>query len=174
MTWQWGILGVLFIEVYTDWRWHKIFNWLTVPTFLSGLLLSFLLNGLPGLVSSAQGAGVCFLFFLFLFLLGGMGAGDVKLMAGIGAWLGFPLALNALLFTTIAGGILAIAFALRYGMLKQVLIRIKSAVLTTMLGGNPKEILEKSVAPPFPYGLAIAAGTLLALLNDNFPLLIPR
>ncbi|HEY9766231.1 MAG TPA: prepilin peptidase [Chroococcales cyanobacterium] len=168
MTWQWGILGPLFIEVYTDWRWHKIFNWLTVPTFLSGLLLSFLLKGLPGLISSAQGAGLCFLFFLFLFLLGGMGAGDVKLMAGIGAWLGFPLAGKALIFTTIAGGVLAIAFALRYGMLEKVLLRIKAAVVTTLLGGNPQEILEKSVAPPFPYGLAIAAGTVLSLLFPSF------
>lgn len=164
MIWHWGIILPLLVAVYTDWRWHKLFNWLTIPTFVLGLLLSFGFGGVPGLISSLQGAGLCFGILLILFLLRGMGAGDVKLMTGIGAWLGLSEAGEALIATAIAGGVLAILFALRYGVLKKVLGRIKVALVATVLGGSPQEVLAESAGPPFPYGLAIAAGTLAALI----------
>jgi prepilin peptidase CpaA len=165
MTWQWGILGVLCVAVYTDWREHKIFNWLTIPAILVGLLLSLLLGGWPGLLDSLKGAGLGFAIMFLLFALGGMGGGDVKLMAAIGAWLGFSTTGSALIYTAIMGGVLAILFALRYGVLKKVLVRVWAALFALFLGGKAKDLLTESSAPPFPYGLAIAAGTLIALIK---------
>lgn len=66
----------------------KIYNSVTIPLILSGILFHSVTHGSPGFVHSIGGLAIGFLLLLFPYVLGAMGAGDVKLMAGIGAWLG--------------------------------------------------------------------------------------
>lgn len=168
--WQWALVAVLAIAVYTDWRWRRIYNWLTLPAFLLGLVLSAVFGGGQALLMSLAGAGTAFVIFLLLFLFGGMGGGDLKLMTAIGAWLGFPLILVDMAYVAIAGGVLGLAFALQAGVMKQVLANIYHFfAIALMPGVKPTEILTESAAPKFPYGLAIAAGTVITLAYPALP-----
>lgn len=170
MTWQWVLVAVLAIAVYTDWRWRRIYNWLTLPALLIGLVLSLIFAGTQGLLMSLAGAGTAFVVFLLLFVFGGMGGGDLKLMTAIGAWLGFPLILIDMAYVAIAGGVLGILFAMQAGVMKQVLSNIYHFFAVALMPGvKPTEVLTESAAPKFPYGLAIAAGTLITLAYPAIP-----
>lgn len=162
--WIWGLVPILAIAVYTDWRWHRLYNWLTMPAFLIGLILSFVTGGSSGLLLSLEGAGVAFVVFLLLYLFAKMGAGDLKLMVAIGAWIGYPLILSALINVALAGGVIALAFAVRYGALRAVLRNLYYFLLGLFTPGlKPENLIAQSALPPFPYGVAISAGTLITL-----------
>ncbi len=166
--WQWALLPVLMIAVYTDMRWHRIYNWLTFPAMGLGLLLSVVFGGVPGLLSSLAGGGLAAVVFLLLYLFAKMGAGDLKLMVAIGTWLGYPLIIVAMIDVALAGGIIALLFALRYGALWSVLRNLYYFLLAMFTpGAKPEAMLSKSALPPFPYGVAIAAGTLCAMLYPH-------
>ena len=92
----------------TDIRTFKIYHAVTVPLLLSGMAFRLLTGGWPGLFDSLAGAFFGLGSLLVFYLLGGMGAGDVKLMAGVGAWLGMPLTFFVLLAASLAAGVYAL------------------------------------------------------------------
>lgn len=94
--------------------------------------------------------------------LGATGAGDVKLMAAIGAVVGIPLVVKAFLFTALAGGVLAIAVALRRRRLRTTLSGTSRLIASP--GGARQEIQGAAKASRFAYGPAIAIGSLAAAL----------
>jgi len=79
------LIFMLLISLYTDIVERKIYNWTTIPAAVLGVILNFLADGAPGLKTSLMGLLTGLAVFLLPFLLGGMGAGDVKLMGAIGA-----------------------------------------------------------------------------------------
>lgn len=163
--WQFGLVGIVAVAMTTDLQTRKIYNWLTFPAMLAGLLLNVALGGMAGLQSSLLGFGIAVLFFLAGFLVGAMGAGDVKLMAAIGLWLGWPYALTAVLYVTIIGGLISLGAAAANGSLKQMFKNIYWFFVGLLLpGGKASAAITESAAPPIPYGVSIAIGTLLALL----------
>lgn len=155
-----ALVGVVLLAALTDWLRRKIYNWLTLPAMGAGLVL----NALHGqFLSSLIGFGLCFGVFFLLFILGGMKGGDAKLMAAVGAFVGWPLALVALLYTFVAGGVLAIIWSLAHGKLWILVQRMGYAMRALMTPGMTMPDLQESVVPRLPYGLAIAAGTLMTL-----------
>ena len=162
--WKWALVPFLVVAVYTDWRWHRLFNWLTFPALGIGLILSGVWGGWSGLLSSLAGAGIAFGVFLVLYLVARMGAGDLKLMVAIGAWLGYPAIIPDLVYVMLAGGVIALGFALRYGALGSVFRNLYYFLLSLFTPGvKPENVLAASALPPFPYGVAIALGTLYTL-----------
>ena len=106
MSWLVGVLIVIVAAAAViDFRTRRIPNWLTFPSLALALALQFALHGGAGLVQGLLGVLVGAGLFLLPFLLGGMGAGDVKLMGVAGAFLGPAGALWAVLFTGVAGGV---------------------------------------------------------------------
>ncbi len=103
------LLGVLIIAMITDIRSNRIPNWLTLPAIIIGLGINFISAGAGGLLFSIEGLLLGMGLFIVLYMLGGMGAGDVKLMGAVGAMLGPQMVLWAALYTAIAGGIYALA-----------------------------------------------------------------
>src|ERR1700733_13214335 len=95
-----------------DVRSHRVPNFLTLPAILFGLLMHFVLGGWRQLGSAALAGLICGFAFLVFHLAGGMGAGDVKLIAAVGCIGGLTLVVHLLIFTSIAGGVMAIALAL--------------------------------------------------------------
>ncbi len=164
--WQFGLVGILVVATVTDLQTRKIYNWLTFPAMAVGLALMVAINGLPGLQSSLIGFFVAATVFVIGFLLPvaatQMGAGDVKLMAAIGLWLGWPAIVAALLYTTLLGGVVALVVALRYGVLVQMFKNIYWFFLSVVVPGGKAHLATVS-APGVPYGVSIALGTLLAL-----------
>ncbi len=109
------VLVAVIIAAVTDLRWFTIHNALTLPLLASGLIYHAFVNDGVGLFSSIGGALFGAGILGLIYLLGGMGAGDVKLMAGIGAWLGWPLILQVFVITTIAGAIYGLALIAAFG-----------------------------------------------------------
>ena len=105
------LIFLLVMSVYHDYTSQKIPNKITFPAFLSGVLLSTIFFGIQGFMNSVVGFLVGFLVLLLPFILGGMGAGDVKLMAAIGAIKGAQFVLMTFIYTAIVGGVIAILYS---------------------------------------------------------------
>jgi prepilin peptidase CpaA len=104
--------------------------------------------------------------FMPLFALRGMGAGDVKLLAAVGAWLGPQQVIWVALITSVAGGVLALVVAVSHGYLRQALKNIYFLLLHWRVSGvGPVEevSLSGSRGPRLAYAVPIAVGTLVTL-----------
>jgi prepilin peptidase CpaA len=160
------VLGAVAVASYTDVRTRRIPNRLTVPLAVAGLGLNVLLAGRDGLVLSATGwmLGLGLLFPLFL--LRAMGAGDVKLMAALGALKGPEFVFFVCLWSAVAAGLVALAGLLRSRRLGLALANMyyTSATflfLKTRTFGEAGGSLVS--AGRIPYAPAIAFGAVMAL-----------
>jgi prepilin peptidase CpaA len=107
--------AALAVAAVTDvWK-FKVYNVLTLPLLASGPVYQVFVGGQAGLLASLCGLLVGFAVLLPFHLLGGVGAGDVKLMAGVGAWLGAPFALGLFLVSSLAAGLYGLALVLITG-----------------------------------------------------------
>jgi prepilin peptidase CpaA len=114
----------------------------------------------PGTALGGMAAGLVLL--LPMHLLRVMGAGDVKLMAAVGAFVGFPAVLMTVFITVLAGGVLAVAWALWLGRLREVLRNVRTGLFLSMadVAGRslPRPESLPTIQARIPYALAIAAG----------------
>ena len=147
----------------SDVKEQRIPNLLTYPALIAGLLLQGILHGWKGLL---LGAGGCLLFggvFLLFYLVRGMGAGDVKLAAALGAIVGFPATFQLMFLTALAGGALAIFFMVLSGRIVETLrntLWVTGFHVQHGLQTHPTVNLDNPAAQRMPYGLAFAAGSL--------------
>ncbi|WZP00651.1 A24 family peptidase [Isosphaeraceae bacterium EP7] len=107
--------AITLVAAATDLRQFKVYNWLTFPALLGGLLASTWFGGLAGLGQSMAGATVGFCALVVFFAAGGVGAGDVKLLTALGAWLGPRLTLEVCLASALAAGLYALVLVVRRG-----------------------------------------------------------
>src|SRR5450759_699561 len=159
-------VGIASVAAFTDVRTRRIPNVLTFTAAAAGLGLHVINSGTAGAVWSAAGLGLGLLLFLPLFALGGMGAGDVKLMAALGAWLGPQDAAWTALYAAIAGGVMAIVVALARGYLRTACTNLWVLLgLWRLAGIRPLDgmTLETSKSPRLPYALPITAGLFVTL-----------
>ena len=150
------VAGLLY-AVFTDLRVRKISNKLTYPVMLFGLLANWGLDGWAGLQHASLGWLAGLGIMLIPFMLGAMGAGDVKLMAAIGAVKGPEFVLIATLYACVAGGLLAIYYLIKEKRVANTFRYIAFGWIWALKGSAPK-------GGAIPYAPAIAAGVVLALL----------
>jgi len=157
---------LLALSVYWEMKEHRIPNWLTVSGMLAGLMLAYLRGG-ETLISSLVGLGIGFGFLFIFYVFGGIGGGDVKLMGAIGALLGHKLVVPALFYTAVIGAFMAVVV-----LIWRRTSPSRSAKTTESESGMPA---VEGAAPPIPeadqkpgatipYGVAMAAGSIMALL----------
>jgi prepilin peptidase CpaA len=150
----------------TDLKSRRIPNLLTGPAILLGLMLHFAFDGWHGLLFSFLAGLACGGVFVLFFLAGGMGAGDVKLMTAVGCLAGLANSPSLLVLTAIAGGIMAVAFALLRGQLKQTFMNVTALASHHREAGltpHPELNVTNTSTLRLPYGLAIAAGCCVTL-----------
>jgi prepilin peptidase CpaA len=160
------VVAIGIVACITDVRSRKIPNLLTFGAALCGILFHSALSGWPGLVTAAGGWAIGVALFLPFFLLRGMGAGDVKLLAALGAWLGPMQTIWLALFTSIAGGVMALIVALSTGYLRTTFRNIGSMLLYWYVAGPrpvPEQTLERSGSPRLAYAIPILVGTVITL-----------
>ncbi len=149
-----------------DLRTRRIPNALTFGAALTALLIHWLTGGAEGAAVAAGGWVVGLFLFMPFFALRGMGGGDVKLLAALGAWLGPQQVLWLAIYAGIAGGVMGVWAAAASGYLKTAIRNMFGAFVywgTVGLRPVPGLTLESGKAPRLAYALPILAGTLVAL-----------
>ncbi|MFO7971626.1 MAG: A24 family peptidase [Desulfobacterales bacterium] len=163
--------SILIIAVTIDIRVRKIPNLLTFPAMLTALTFHSVTGGFKGFVFSLEGLALGMALFLIPYIMGGMGAGDAKLMGAIGAIVGPRGVFLACLFTCVAGGFYAlIVFLLNRQYFKSFIQRsaltLKVFAFTRNFIPIPADESEKK--PRLCYGVAIAAGTFSYLILEAY------
>jgi prepilin peptidase CpaA len=154
-----------------DIRTRKIPNWLTGTGILLGVLLHLVLGGFAQAGSSILAGLLAGSIFLLFFLAGGMGAGDVKLIAAIGCLVGIGSIKDVLLASVLLGSILGLALAAKRGKLRQT-IRNVFALLAhhaeNGLTAHPDLNVTQQETLRLPYALPIALGCMIAFCIGSF------
>jgi len=161
----WPTLVVVAIATFTDLRSRRIPNWLVLPFLLVGIIVSTGIHGWTGLAQSLEGIGLGGLLFGILYWMGGMGMGDVKLVAAIGAWIGPSQLGFALVITGITGGIMALCWAAAGGFLGELFSGTGELIFGMKERGMrtpPELVLSNPATRKLPYAPAIAIGTLVS------------
>jgi len=164
----WPTIIALAIATVSDIRSRRIPNWLVVPFLLGGLAVSAVTHGWNGLGQSLLGILVAGVLMGILYRVGGMGMGDVKLCAAIGAWIGPQQLTMALVVTGIAGGVMALVWAAYSGFLKESLSGAGDLLFGLGKRGlRPHEtlVLSNPAARKMPYAPAIAIGTIFSFFT---------
>lgn len=164
----------LAVAVWFDLRQRRVPNMLVANGIVWGMALQTLAPHGGGLFEfwwggigawqALLGLGAGLAMFMPLYLLRAIGAGDVKLLAMVGVWLGPQLLLGATLLTLLAGGVLAVVVMLASRSSRQVLTNVRVMLTTTLVGVQAGKLAPLDAPPPgsvrLPYALPIAVGAL--------------
>lgn len=147
-----------------DWRHRRIPNWLTLPGFAAGLLISTATLGWPGLKAGLEGSGLALALLLPLVILRGLGAGDWKLMAALGSFLGRWHTLEVLFVTILIAGVMGMAQMIVRRRVKETLRNswVLMIALSTFGVRSARHIsLDNPGLMRFPFGVAAAMAMLI-------------
>ena len=153
------------IAAFFDVATHRIPNWLTYSSWLVGLALAAYVGGIAAVNNSLLGFASTFLPMLLMYVGGSIGGGDVKLIGGVGALLGFPAGLNALISAILVGGFFAAIILLWQGRLFPILKRAASVAWSKVYVVHVPVPAPPKVKDAFPFGVAIALGTYLTIVS---------
>jgi len=163
---QVAVLLVGIAACVTDFRSRRIPNVLTFGASVAAFVFWAVSGGLTGLAFSVAGWLVGCLLFLPWFLLRGMGAGDVKLLAALGAWVGPGTALWIALYSAVAGGVFAIVVTLASGYMGTMVRNVWGLLMFWRIAGvqpHPELTLATASGPRLPYAFPITAGAVAVL-----------
>lgn len=169
------LVALLVVAAVIDIRTYRIPNWLTVGGMAFGLIYNAVAaaSWSDGLLGAAAGLGIGLAVLLPVYVLRVMGAGDVKLMAMVGAVVGFPDILHAVLYSLIVGGVAAVGFSLHRRafrrMSENVFDIVQSMAFAAMVGNRPTPALSgRASVGKLPYAVSIAGGTIAWLAARLF------
>jgi prepilin peptidase CpaA len=160
----WATIGAAW-----DVRSRRVPNFVSYSGLLAGILLRSSLLGWRGLVTALAGGAVGGGIFFLLYLVKGMGAGDVKLMAAVGALVGIPVVFHIMLACALAGGIMALAVTLYRSTAARTFRNVWELLRFHAAHGpqvHPTLNLDNPQTARLPYALAIAAGCGYELLES--------
>ena len=161
----WFVSAVLVEAAVIDGWKLKVPNWLTFHMVIGGLAYATYVGGSAGLLWSFAGAVLGLALLLPLHAIGGMGAGDVKLLAGVGAWVGPALTLGAFATSAVVGGVMALAMVAWSGDLIKHWVQFQVIGHEILTVRNPEKLSEIAAARKptmmlLPYGIPIAVGSI--------------
>ncbi|MBU4272052.1 MAG: A24 family peptidase [Planctomycetes bacterium] len=161
----WLLSAVLVLAAVIDGWKQKVPNWVTFPLVIGGWVYSTVYFGWEGLVASLLGTVVGLALLLPVYAIGGMGAGDVKLLAGVGAWVGGTDTLYAFCVSAIVGGAIAVGMVLwkrdwyyhlnQFWNITGEILEIRDPNALSAIAAE-----RKSAMLLLPYGIPIAIGSI--------------
>jgi len=157
------------LATITDVRRFRVANALTLPLLASGLIYHAAMEGWSGLGQSLMGAAFGFLVLLLPYAAGGMGAGDVKFLAAVGAWLGLPMTYHVLIAAAIAGGVYALILTIATGRFRETWHRFRAILTATP--APPESSVTRVVTEAdrrqklVPFAAMVAVGLVFTLAN---------
>jgi len=158
------VIGVCAV---TDIKDSRVLNIVTYPAIAAGLILATIADGSGGFLNSVFGFSLGFAMMFFLFLWGGFGGGDVKLMGAVGAIKGYPFILYAAFYSAIVGGIYSLALIIWKGRLKRTFLNIVQQFVAFVRPSSGFAMpLDKKESIAIPFGFCICLGTLWAMLES--------
>lgn len=168
MTIAYTVCAVYLVAAFiTDIRSMKIPNAFTISAMVSGLLWFGMADGLEGLWFSMQGLAVGFIIMLLMYFMGAVGAGDVKLFGGIGAWCGAWFTLQAVFYSVLCAGVIGLAILLwRREAARRIRGMVWNAAGVFMLKTfSPWREGQKDLLR-FPFMVAVVPGVIWAYVNQ--------
>jgi prepilin peptidase CpaA len=151
----------LFFAVASDVHSHRVPNLLTLPALCGALLVSPWIGGAGGLTEALAGAALGFALLVGPYAIGGMGAGDVKALMALGAWIGAPATLGATAWALIAAGTFGLTWLALRRELGSFLRRWGRTIVATLtlrrLAYEPPPP-ESGAARGIPFAVALALG----------------
>lgn len=159
-----ALFSVVLVATVTDLRSARIPNWLTLPAAVFGACLHFALRGVDGLLFSLSGWFAGFALLIGFYAVGGMGAGDVKLLAACGSLVGASRTVWIAIFSALAGGVYALGIVV-YSMVLRTgfagvgqQARAEAATLLAS-GGSLRSVSESLQGyPRLRYAVAVTFG----------------
>lgn len=161
----WATSSLVLVAAVWDVRTRRIPNRLVLPFLVAGLVFSAGRYGVAGFARSMEGIGLAASAVGVLCWLRGMGMGDLKLCAAVGAWIGFAQLALALVITAVAGGVLAIVWAAQHRALGESFDGAADLAFGAFGRGfrpHPVLVLDHPRARGIPYAPAIAVGTIFS------------
>jgi prepilin peptidase CpaA len=163
----WPVFSAVVIATITDLCSRRIPNLLVGPLLIAGVTVSTVVEGWHGLEQSLLGILLATVVLGIFFLLGGMGMGDVKLCAAIGAWIGPSQLGMALVMMGFAGGVIALVWAMLGGFLSESLDDVADLLAGFGKRGFRRHetlVLSNQKSRKLPYAPAIAIGVIFSFL----------
>jgi prepilin peptidase CpaA len=164
----WFVTVTLVVAAVIDGLKLKVPNWITFPMIISGWIYSATISpyaGWEGLMYSLIGTAVGLALLLPAYAIGGMGAGDVKLLAGVGAWVWGTTTLYAFALSAVIGGVIAVGMVLsrrtwfkhhaQFWMICTEILTVKDPEKLAAIAAERKPTMML-----LPYGIPIAIGTI--------------
>lgn len=151
-----------------DLRTHRIPNALTASSLICGLLFHGATAGWSAMAMASVAGLIGGSIFFIVFAVGGMGAGDIKLMAAVSCIAGFGSLTELFCSTALMGGLFALTLAICHGRLRSTLVNVGAIIEHHAIAGlqpHPELHLHNSQTLRLPYGLAIAAGCWITFLS---------
>lgn len=166
----WAVSLFAIVAAYIDGKELRVPNKLTFPMIIAGWIYSTIAYGVQGdgwyygLMWSLAGTAVGVLTLLPAYSIGGMGAGDVKMMAAIGAWVHCSITWHAFMVSTIVGALLAVAMVIWSGDVRKHIDQFFYIANEIFLIRNPEKLSKiaaerKPRMKLLPYGIPLAIGT---------------
>jgi prepilin peptidase CpaA len=161
----WFVSVVLVEAAVIDGLKLKVPNWLTFHMVVGGLGYAAWTGGGPALLSALGGAALGLALLLPLYAIGGMGAGDVKLLAGVGAWVGPALTFWAFVTSAVVGGLMALAMVAWSGEFLKHWVQFQSIGHEILTVRDPAKLSQAAAERKprmmlLPYGIPIAVGSI--------------
>jgi prepilin peptidase CpaA len=161
----WTVSIVLVVAAVIDGWKLKVPNWITFPMIATGWLYSFASGGLAGLGWSLLATAFGLALLYGIYMVGGMGAGDVKLLAGIGAWVHAEHTWNIFAATAIVGGIMALFMVAYTGAWRKHYAQFKMLIGEFVEVRDPETLFQRAAERKprmylLPYGIPMTVAAL--------------
>ncbi len=172
------LFSLVAVCLFTDLSERKIYNKVVLTGTVLALILNLFQYGLTGGLFFTLTGFFTGIFLLILpFILGGIGAGDVKMLGMIGAFVGYSRAVEVLLAGAAVGGVLAVIQVMRHGGSLRRLRRVLLSFFMFIFTGKSVYLCrpeEEENPSAIPYGAALGAGVIIVYVLSSMDKAIPN